>query len=425
MNEEYGTDMEENKTDNKVNTATQKFLTFGDRQIILVGTAHVSAESIEEVKAAVRENNPDNVAIELDEKRLASIEDPDSWRKMDIVQVLKNKMGFLMLANIILAGYQKRMGEGTGVKPGEEMAAAIHAAKDAGIPQTMVDRPIGVTLKRAWSKNSLWGKCKLLATLLGTAFVSDDEDATPEKIEELKKNNEMDSLMKELSGYLPVVKEVLIDERDRYLASKIWECKGNRVLAVLGAGHLPGVQACLEKLAEGKMTSDCSDIDSVPKKTAAAKISMWFIPLLIIALIAAGFYFGGKSKGWDMLSTWVIWNGALAGIGAAVALAHPLVILISIIGAPVTSLCPFVGIGLVAGLLQAVLKKPAVLDMENLQQDASSVRGFYKNRILRVLLVFFLSSLGSSIGTFAAGASLVASVTTFFNKIVSWIKGIF
>ncbi|MCR5218549.1 TraB/GumN family protein [Treponema sp.] len=408
-----------------MNTATQKFLEFGSRKIILVGTAHVSAQSIEEVKTAIRDNQPDNVAIELDEKRLASIEDPESWRKMDIVQVLKKKMGFLMLANIILAGYQKRMGEGSGVKPGDEMAAAINTARELGIPQTMVDRPIGITLKRAWSKNSLWGKCKLLAILLGTAFAGDDEDSTPEKIEELKKTSEMDTLMKELSGYLPVVKEVLIDERDRYLASKIWECKGDKVLAVLGAGHLPGVMAYLTKLAAGEKTSDCSDIDSLPPKGLASKIGMWAIPLIIIALIASGFYFGGKSKGWDMLSAWVIWNGALAGVGAIIALAHPLVILISVIGAPVTSLCPFVGIGLVAGLLQAVLKKPSVGDMENLQKDASSFKGFYKNRILRVLLVFFLSSLGSSIGTFAAGASLVASVTTFFNKIISWIKGIF
>lgn len=409
----------------EMNTATQKFLEFGSRKFILIGTAHVSAQSIEEVNAAIKSNMPDNVAIELDENRLASIKDPERWKKMDIVQVLKNKMGFLMLANIILSGYQKRMGEGSGVKPGQEMAEAIKTAEELNIPQTMVDRPIGVTLKRAWSKNSLWGKCRLLAILLGTAFFSDDEDSSPEKIEELKKSNEMDAMMKELSSYLPVVKEVLIDERDRYLASKIWECKGQKVLAVLGAGHLPGVMAYLEKLASNKADSDCSDIDKVPAKGPASKIAVWAIPALIIALIASGFYFGGKSKGWDMLSAWVLWNGTLAGLGAIIALAHPLVVIISVVGAPLTSLCPFVGIGLLSGLLQALLKKPSVADMENLHQDASSFKGFYKNRILRVLLVFLLSSLGSSIGTFAAGASLLASVTTFFNKIISWIKGIF
>ncbi len=413
----------ENQVAENQNPSTQKYLKFGDRQIILVGTAHVSQASIDEVQAVIEKERPDNVAIELDEKRLASMKDPESWRKMDIIKVLKKRQGFLMLANIVLASYQRKMGKKEGIQPGDEMMAAMKKAEELGIPQTMVDRQIAVTLRRAWAMNGFWGKCKLLAALISSAFSK--EEATPQEIENLKKSSEMDSMMNELSEYLPKVKKVLIDERDRYLASKIWEAKGNKVLAVLGAGHLPGVQSYLEKLAAGQATSDVSDIDSVPPKKTISKILSWVIPVLIVLLIVAGFVFGGQKKGWQMLSSWVLWNGILAAIGAIIGGAHPLTVLVSFVGAPLTSLCPFIGIGIVAGLVQAVIRKPTVADMETLQDSASSFKGFYKNRILRILLIFILSSIGSSFGTFIAGASFVAAITTFFDKIVDWAKNLF
>lgn len=417
--------MESTGAENTVpqNTATQKYMKFGNREIILVGTAHVSQESIDEVTAVIEKERPENVAIELDEKRLANMKDPEAWRKMDIIKVLKNKQGFLMMANIILASYQKKMGKAEGVQPGDEMLAAMNKADELGIPQTMVDRQIAVTLRRAWAMNGFWGKCKLLAALISSAFSK--EQATPEEIENLKKGSEMDSMMNELSDYLPKVKQVLIDERDRYLASKIWETKGNKVLAVLGAGHLPGVQAYLEKLASGQAKSDVSDIDFVPPKKTFGKIVSWLIPVLIVLFIIAGFIFGGQKKGWEMLSSWVLWNGLLAAVGALIAGGHPLAVLVSLVGAPFTSLCPFVGIGLVSGIVQAAVVKPTVADMESLSESSNSLKGFYKNRILRVLLVFILSSLGSTVGTFVAGASFVAAITSFFDKIVEWVKGVF
>ena len=234
--------------ENKSDTQTQKFLELNGRKIILVGTAHVSAESIQEVKAAIENEKPDCVAVELDDDRRRTLQDPDAFLKMDIIKVLKKKMGLMMLANIILSNYQKKMGESSGVKPGYEMLAALEKAEELGIPVSMVDRPIGVTLRRAWAKNSFIGKMKLLSVLLASAF-SKEEKTSAEEIEKLKVNSEMDSMMTELSSYLPVVKEVLIDERDKFLASKIWETKGDKVLAVLGSGHLPGVIAHLEKIA--------------------------------------------------------------------------------------------------------------------------------------------------------------------------------
>ncbi len=393
---------------------TEKVLNFGEREIILIGTAHISQESCNEVSKAVEEKLPDCVAIELDEGRYQSLNNSDSWRNLDIVKVLKKNQGFLLLANLVLSGFQRRMGTNVGVKPGDEMRAADSCAKAHGISVEMVDRPIQVTLRRAWAVNSLWGKCKLISALLASAF--DKEEISGEQIENLKNSSEMDSMMKELAEYMPVVKSVLIDERDRYLASRIWECKGNKTLAVLGAGHLPGVEAYLKELAAGTKTADTSDIEVVPPKGIAPKVVGWSIVGIIIALIVAGFIYGGTQTGGQMVGTWFFWNALLAGLGSLIALGHPVTILVSAAGAPFTSLCPFVGVGMVAGLVQAVVCKPKVSDLENLQ-DNISVKGFYKNRLLRVLLVFVLSSLGSSIGTFAAGTNLLVSLAQLFSKI--------
>jgi pheromone shutdown-related protein TraB len=392
---------------------TQKVLTLNGRTITLIGTAHISQDSINEVTEAIKTQKPDCVAIELDQKRCDSIKNPDSWRQLDIIKVLKRGEGFLLLANLVLASFQKRMGQNVGVRPGDEMVAAMKVAEELNIPTTMVDRPIQTTLRRAWAKNSLWGKCKLLSAMISSAFTS--EKISSEEIEELKNNSEMDSMMKELSDYMPTVKEVLIDERDKYLASHIWESKGSNIIAVLGAGHLPGVQAYLEKIAAGQESTDTTEIANIPSKTLGAKIKGWIIPAIIVILIGMGFYFGGRNKGTELVLSWVLWNGALSAIGSIIAAAHPLTILVSFIGAPITSLCPFVGVGFLTGITQAFICKPKVKDIEDLSTDAGSLKGFYKNRVLKVLLVFILSSLGSSIGTFVSGADIISKLSSIIT----------
>lgn len=392
---------------------TQKTLEFKDgRKITLIGTAHVSQESITEVTDYIRSNKPDCVAIELDNKRCEAIKNPDNWQKLDIIQILKRNEGFLLLANLVLGAFQKRMGKKSGVKPGDEMVAAMKTAEEIGSPTVLVDRPIQTTFQRAWAKSSGYGKIKLLSALLASGFSK--EEISSDEIEELKKSSEMDSMMKELSEYLPVVKEVLIDERDQYLAAHIWKAKGNNILAVLGAGHLNGVISHLEKISSGKETSDTKEIESLPPKKLASKIFMWIIPLLIIALITAGFIIGGKEAGSEMTLSWILWNGILAALGALIAAAHPLVVLVSFIGAPITSLCPFIGVGIVSGILQALIRKPQVKDLENLSEDAASIKGFYRNKILRILLVLFFASIGSSIGTFVAGADIISAFSQLF-----------
>lgn len=388
---------------------TQKVLDYDGRKITLIGTAHVSAESVEEVKHTIKDLNPDCVAIELDEKRADSIQNPDKYRQLDIVKVLKNHEGFLLLANLILSSFQRRMGNNTGVKPGEEMLTAMNVAKELNIPTVMVDRPIQVTLKRAWAKNSFWGKNKLFASLISSAFSK--EEISEDQIESLKEKNEMDSMMAELSEYMPVIKEVLIDERDKYLASKIWTAGGKNTVAVLGAGHLNGVVTHLNKLAASEETADVESISEVPPKGIFGKLIGWLIPAIIIGFIAAGFIYGGVKAGTDMLTSWFLWNSIPAAIMTLVGLGHPLTILVSFLTAPFTSLCPFIGVGFVAGLVQAIVCKPKVSDMETLQDDVTTLKGFYKNRILRVLLVFILSTVGSMIGTFAGGTDIIKSFT--------------
>ena len=393
---------------------TQKVLELNGRKITLIGTAHVSKESIEEVTQTIKTLSPDCVAIELDEKRADSIQNAERYSQLDIIKVLKRHEGFLLLANLILSSFQRRMGLNVGVKPGDEMLAAINTANQMNISSVMVDRPIQITLKRAWAKNSFWGKCKLFALLISSAFSKEEVD--PAEIENLKNSSEMDSMMEELAKEMPVIKKVLIDERDEYLASKIWDAKGENIVAVLGAGHLPGVEKHLQKLATGEKTSDVNEISAIPPKSVLSKIAAWIIPALIIGLIAAGFVYGGRKAGAQLLTTWFLWNAIPAALLSIIALAHPITILVAFVAAPFTSLCPFIGIGFCTAIVQALVCKPKVSDMESLQDDVGSVKTFYKNRILRVLLVFILSTLGSALGTFAGGSNVIAKLLSIFKK---------
>lgn len=392
---------------------TEKRLVLQGREFILLGTAHISQESIVQVTASIREEKPDCVAIELDQQRYASMKNPEAWKNLDIVKVLKNGQGFVLMANLILSSFQKRMGADVGVKPGEEMKAAIAVAEELNIPAVMVDRPIQMTLKRAWAKNSLWGKCKLLAVLLSSAF--EKSEISAEEIEKLKNESEMDSMMNEIAAYLPAVKAVLIDERDRYLASHIWEAQVNgapakKTVAVLGAGHLPGVVRYLEALAAGTASSDTTDISQLPPAGVGGKVLGLMFPVLIVGLIVAGFFTGGAKASLDMLVQWILWNGSLAALGTLLAGGHIVTVMAGFVGAPLATLNPVVAVGLFTGLVQAWIHKPKVEDMERLSDDATSFKGFYKNRILRVLLVFFFSSLGGVIGNFIAVPSLVATI---------------
>ncbi|WP_028972647.1 TraB/GumN family protein [Spirochaeta cellobiosiphila] len=372
----------------------------GDREITLIGTAHVSKESVDEVRRTIEEERPDLVCIELDAGRYQGIKGGSSWTKLDISQVLKQKKGFLLLANLAMSSFQKKIGADLGTKPGEEMVKAIEICEELNIPFELSDREIQVTLRRAWALSNFWNKNKMLAALISSIFTNEEIDK--EEIEKLKESSALGNMMEELSGYLPSVKKVLIDERDQYLATKIFNSKGNKVVAVIGAGHAPGIITWLNDLHEKKRSSDLEEISHLPKKSVLSKILPWFIPLIVVGVIGAGFFFSGKEVGIEMIKRWVIFNGGFSALLTLAVLGHPLSILVSFVLAPFTSLNVFVGAGMFAGLTEAFIKKPKVEDFESLQDDITTVKGFFKNRVTHILIVFLASSIGSAIGTFTS-----------------------
>jgi len=381
-------------------------LNFGNKTYILVGTAHVSPESVQDVQNTIRTQSPEKVCIELDAGRYASMSQEDSWKKLDIYKVIKEGKGFLLLSNLMLSSFQKRMGLDIGIKPGEDMRAAIQTSQELSIPFSLIDRDIQVTLRRAWATSSLFGKAKLMSALLSSAFSNEKID--PKQIEELKNKSELHGMLEELSAYMPQVKKTLIDERDHYMAARLFETSEQRVLAVVGAGHVPGMTRHLEALHTGAETSDTSAISSVPKSGIALQLIGWLVPLSIVGVIVWGFISGGSEKGLNNILTWIAFNGGLAALGTLISLGHPLTILSAFIGAPIATLNPFIGIGLITGAVESMLRKPRVQDLENLQTDITSLKGFFRNRVTRILMVFILSSLGGVIGNFIAAPLLIA-----------------
>jgi pheromone shutdown-related protein TraB len=374
------------------------------REIILIGTAHVSRESIEEVAGVIREEKPDQVCVELDAGRYNAMAQKDNWEKLDVAKVFREGRGFLLMANLVLGSFQRRMGAELGVKPGEEMKTAIDTAAELGIPYTFCDREVQTTLSRAWARCGFWSKSKLLASLVGSAFTTEKLSET--EIENLKNRSELDGMMAELADYLPSVKETLIDERDRYLAAKIWADGAAKQVAVVGAGHLMGIKGHLERIAAEEEGADVSELDRIPPASVLSKAVGWIIPLIIVAIIVLGFFRAGAGVSLAMLLHWVLWNGSLAALGTLIALGHPLSILVSFVGAPIATINPFIGVGLFSGITEATMRKPRVTDAETISDDVSSLKGVYRNRITRALLVFLLSSVGGMVGNFIAIPSL-------------------
>ena len=397
---------------------TKMIIPLDNREFVLIGTAHVSRESIDEVSRIIREEKPDLICVELDEGRYASITQKESWENLNMIKVFKEGKGFLLMANLVLSGFQRRMGAELGVKPGEEMKIALDTAAELGIPYALCDREVQVTLRRAWVRCGLWNKSKLIATLLSSAFTT--EKLSAQEIEDLKKRNELDGMMNELASYLPEVKETLIDERDQYLAAKIWtgamnlvsaaEPATKRIIAVVGAGHMQGIKNHLEKISGGEKKADVSELDIIPSGGFFSKTLPFIVPLAIAALIVFGFFTAGAGVSLSLLLKWVLWNGSLSALGALLALGHPLSILVAFVGAPIATMNPFIGVGLFSGVTQIALRKPRVGDAQGLIDDVGSLKGFYRNRITRALLVFFLSQIGGVIGNFISIPALAAGL---------------
>ena len=376
-----------------VNNNTHQ-LSFKDKKITLIGTAHVSMESAELVDRIIEEEMPETVCVELCQSRYQSITQKDKWQDTDLLKVIKEKKAFLLLSNLMLAYFQKKIGNKLGIKPGEEILHAIKAAEKVNADIHLADRDIRTTLSRTWRLMGLWTKVKLMARLVLSAGEMDTIEK--EDIEKMKEQDVLDTLLSEIGETFPEIKNALIDERDQYLAHKIRTAAGEKIVAVVGAGHVPGIKKYWERPV------DIDALEQIPPKGTLTGILKWGIPVIIIGLIVLGFFIAGASTGTHMIKWWILANAVLAGLGTAFALAHPLTILSAVVASPITSLNPMVAAGWVSGLVETFLGKPKVKDFENLPEDISTLKGFWKNKITRILLVVVFTNMGSSLGTFVA-----------------------
>lgn len=366
------------------------------KEIILIGTAHISAQSVETVVSTIEAEQPDTVAVELDEQRFKAIRDEINWEELNLVQIIKSKQTTFLVARLGLTAFQKRMSLYTGVKPGQEMLEATHAAERHGAEIALVDRDIRTTLLRAWRKTPFLKRSSLAALLVMGMFQKSEVDESD--LEELREEHNISEILDELGGAMPDMKSVLVDERDVYMAHKIRQCDGQKIVAVVGAAHKPGI---LRTWAAAATTEEqIAEIDLVPPRGQLSKVLPWILPLIVIGLFVGGFFFGDPEDFKRAAIAWVVANGTLSALGALLAMGHPLTIVTAFIAAPITSLNPTVGAGMVTALVQTLVAAPTVRDMENVGDDIVNWKGVWTNRLSRILLVFVFSNVGSSLGTF-------------------------
>jgi len=380
--------------DDKLNSEMIHRLDHDGKRITLVGTAHVSKESVVLVNAVIEDVRPDTVCVELCASRATAIRQKDRWQEMDIVKVIKEKKAFLLLSNLMLASFQKRIANRLEVAPGQEMIEAMASAEAVGAAVHLADRDIRTTLSRTWRSMGLWGKIKLIVQLLLSMGAVDE--ISEADVEKMKQQDMLASILDEVGKSMPQIRTSLIDERDRYLAEKIRTAPGEIIVAVVGAGHVPGIKQYWDQ------PIDIDNLETLPPKGALGGFLKWFLPFCICTLIIFGFFRGGAAAGADMVTWWVLANGLLAGLGAVIALGHPLTVLSSILAAPLTSLNPMIAAGWVSGLVEAFSRKPKVKDFERFPDDILSIKGFWHNKVTCILLVVVFTNLGSAAGTFVA-----------------------
>jgi pheromone shutdown-related protein TraB len=369
-------------------------LSSGDKEIILVGTAHVSRDSTRLVEEVITAEKPDTVSIELCNSRFKALKQRDRFRDTDIVKLIREKKAFLLLSNLLLAAFQKRIAKKMDITPGAEMLKAVEMAETVGAGIWLADRDIRTTLSRAWRSMGWWTRIKLFSQLL--TAMSKADDITEEEIERLKQQDVLESVLSEVGRSMPELKTILIDERDLYLTAKVRQAPGRKIVAVVGAGHLPGICANWESEV------DLAALETLPPRGWFGRILKWAIPVGIVSLMMGGFFFGGAKVGKDMIVLWGITTGVLAGVGAVVALAHPATILSSVVVAPFTTWPPVIAAGWVSGLVEAFARKPKVRDLESLPTDIMTVGGFWRNKVTRILLVMAFTNIGAAVGTLVA-----------------------
>jgi pheromone shutdown-related protein TraB len=368
-----------------------------DKTILLVGTAHISQQSKDLVTRVIEQERPDAVCVELDEKRYAALSRQNDWENLDLKQVVRNKQLATLMVNLILAAYQKKLGGQLGIKPGAELLAAARTAEQMGVPIALCDRDVRVTLRRAWHATSFLKKGYLLATLLTSLF--DKTELDEKKLAEMRRKDVLSELINELGTALPHTKEVLIDERDIFMAEKIKTTSGQRLVAVVGAGHVEGIKRVISQDNSGLIET----ISLVPQAGRLWKILHWLVPgLIVLSLILIGVRQGAAEFTANAVY-WIMAHGIPSALGALIALAHPATIVSAFAASPVTSLSPLIGAGYVCAFIQVMTCPPVVKEFEVVNKDIATFKGWWHNKLLRIFLVFLFTTAGSSLGTWIGG----------------------
>lgn len=369
-------------------------LTCNGKKLILVGTAHVSRESADLVEMVITDEKPDTVCVELCKTRFEAIKQKEKWQDTDIVKVIREKRASLLLSQLFLAAFQKNIAKKLNVNPGEDMLRAIAKAEESNAKIILADREIHISMLRVWRRMRFLNKIKLLPEMLLSLFLT--EEITEKDVEKLKTQDALELAMRAVSKKLPELKNILIDERDQFLAHAISNAPGNKIVAVVGAGHVAGVMENIGK------NIDIKPLLEVPPANPWAKFIGWGFSLFIIGLFILGFFHSGAQTSVKMILGWSAVTSSFSGIGALLLLSHPLTIIATALAAPITTLHPLIAAGWVAGLVEATVRKPKVKDFLDLSEDATSVLGFFRNKITRVLLLVAVVNLTTSIGTFVA-----------------------
>lgn len=379
----------------------------------LLGTAHVSKASADEVRTLIASGEFDEVALELCESRYNSILKPDNMASMDLFQILREGKAGMVAASLVMGAFQQRVAAQSGIEPGAEMRAALKEAEKAELPVTLVDREIGITLRRVYHNVPWYQRMNLIAGLFASLITR--ETVSAESIEELKQGDVLEATFNEFAEKSERLYQPLIAERDRYMALRLFEhqqqAPRKRVLVVIGAGHLKGLRKHLETPAPQDPVAERQALDITPPKGKVLRA----IPWVVAALVLTGFVIGfsrNTDLGLQLVAEWFLINGVFSAIGATIALAHPLTILASFVAAPLTSLNPTIGAGFVAAGVELMLRKPKVSDFASLRDDVAQLKGWWRNRVSRTLLVFMLASVGSAIGTYVAGFRIFDHLTS-------------
>jgi len=379
-------------------------LVVGETRYTLLGTAHVSAESAADVRALIRSGEFDAVAIELCDSRHHSLMNPDALGEQDLFQIFRQGKAGMVAASLALGAFQQRVAEQSGIEPGAEMRAALEESRDADLPLLLIDRDVGITLKRIYHNVPWWQRFSLFSGLLGS--VLSRQQVSAEEIERLKEGDVLESTFSEFAAESASLYEPLISERDRYMVLRLAEDAApgryRSVLVVVGAGHMKGMAEHLEQPLPEAPHPEREALEATPPPSKVWKALPWAITALVLTGFAIGFS-RNTELGWQLVVEWFLINGVLSGAATLVALAHPLTVAATFVAAPLTSLNPTVGAGFVAAGVELWLRKPKVRDFSTLRHDVTELKGWWRNRVSRTLLVFLTATLGSAAGTWIAG----------------------